>query len=333
MKKRISRVPMKPGVYLYKDRDGKVIYVGKAKLLRNRMRSYFQADHNLHPKVKAMMAKVKDFDFIVTGSEMEALLLENNLIKSYQPRYNIHLRDDKSYPYLKLTTGEPYPCLAVVREEKDGTSRYFGPYTDVGSLREMVRLLNSIFPLRTCKHLRIRERPCLNRDLGRCLGPCTGSVDPNEYREIVNDLLALMEGNYQELVDATEAKMKAAAMKQEYEKAARLRDQMQSIKLLGQRQRVMLEGSNNTDLIAVLNCDRISLALLFRIRGGKLIAKDSYWFTRMIEEPEEEVMEFMLKKHYEGEEDIPPEILLNHLPANRILLQNGWRIGAATALN
>ncbi len=311
---------MQPGVYIYKDKDGNVIYVGKAKLLRNRMRSYFQSQQNLHPKVKALMARVADFDFIVTGSEMEALLLENNLIKAYQPRYNIHLRDDKTYPYLKITTGETYPRLAVVREEKDGISRYFGPYTDAGSLREIVRLLNSIFPMRTCKTLIKRERPCLNRDLGRCLGPCTGDVDPGEYRRMVAGLTALMEGSYEELVEVTEAKMKAAAQQQEYEKAARLRDQAQSIRILGQRQQVLLENSHDMDVIAVLVLDQNALALLFRIRAGKLVAKDSFWFTRMMEEPVEEIVEFLLKQHYEDQADIPAEILVNHLPANHKLL-------------
>ncbi|MEN6462301.1 MAG: GIY-YIG nuclease family protein, partial [Syntrophomonas sp.] len=148
MRERLKNVPLQPGVYIYKDREGQVIYVGKAKILRNRMRSYFQSPQGLEPKVRAMMARVEDFDFIVTGSEVEALILENNLIKAYQPRYNIALRDDKTYPYLKITTGEKFPRIFIAREKKDHVSRYFGPYTDVTSLRETVKLLTTIFPLR-----------------------------------------------------------------------------------------------------------------------------------------------------------------------------------------
>jgi len=168
LKERLKNVPLQPGVYIYKNQDGNVIYVGKARVLRHRMRSYFQDPRRLHPKVRAMMTHVADFDFIVTGSEVEALILENNLIKSYQPRYNIELRDDKSYPYLKITA-DKFPRLCITRERKDRVSRYFGPYTDVTSLRETVKLLTSLFQLRTCKTLRLQNRPCLNRDMGKCL--------------------------------------------------------------------------------------------------------------------------------------------------------------------
>lgn len=321
MKERLKKVPLKPGVYLYKDREGKVLYVGKAKLLRNRMRSYFQASHNLHPKVKALMNRVADFDFIVTGSEMEALLLENNLIKAYQPRYNIHLRDDKTYPYLKLSLGDAYPRLTVAREEKDGISKYYGPYADVGSLRETLRVLNGVFPLRNCKTWGRRERACLNHDIGKCLGPCTGQVSDEEYRGIVNRLMAFMEGDYQDLVKEAEARMREAAARMDYEKAARWRDQVQNIKKLGQKQQVFLEQPLNLDIISMLNSERTALAMIFKIRQGRLISKESFWLTRVMDEGEDELMEFLLRAHYEKTTDLG-EILVSHLPCNHQLLVN-----------
>ena len=193
------------------------------------MRSYFQSPQKCILK-SALMARVADFDYIVTNSEVEALILENNLIKSHKPRYNIQLRDDKTYPYLKVTTGEDYPRLALVREEKDGVSRYFGPYTDVTSLRETMKLLNLVFPLRTCKNLRMGRRPCLNRDIERCLAPCSGEIKKEEYRRVVEGLLDFMEGNSGELLQQKEEEMKKAARQLQFEKAARLRDQIESIK-------------------------------------------------------------------------------------------------------
>ncbi|HWP95373.1 MAG TPA: excinuclease ABC subunit UvrC [Syntrophomonadaceae bacterium] len=325
MKERLKTVPMQPGVYLYKDSDGRVIYVGKAKLLRNRMRSYFQASHTLHPKVRAMMNRVAEFDFIVTASEMEALLLENNLIKAYQPRYNIDLRDDKTYPYLKITIAEEFPRILVVREDKDGRSRYFGPYTEAGALRETVRVLTNIFPLRTCKNLVRRERPCLNRDLGRCLAPCTGCVDQVDYRQMVDEIVSFMEGNYQDLLTSKQSEMQEAAADLEFEKAARLRDQIESIRKLGQKQKVDLEHPYDMDLVAILAEEKAALGLLFKIRAGKLISKDSFWLTRAMEEPEPDLMEFLFKRYYDNQDDVPPEILVNILPSSHLLIGDWLR--------
>ena len=198
LKERLKDVPCKPGVYLFKDRDGRVIYVGKAKLLRNRLRSYFQPPQRLEPKVRAMVSRVADFDYIVTGGEVEALILENNLIKSYHPRYNIFMRDDKTYPYLKVTTAEPFPVY-ITRRKRMGC-RAILSYTDAAALRETVRLLTGIFPLRTCKTLKKQPRPCLNRDLDKCLAPCSSKVTVEEYRGFVDDLIRFMEGHHAEVI-------------------------------------------------------------------------------------------------------------------------------------
>lgn len=325
MKERLKSVPLKPGIYLYKDKDENIIYVGKAKALRNRMRSYFQSPDKLHPKVRAMMNRVADFDFIVTNNEVEALILENNLIKSYQPRYNIQLRDDKTYPYLKITVGEKFPRIYITREEKDGVSRYFGPYTDVGSLKETVKLLTSIFPLRTCKTLRPHERPCLNRDIDRCLAPCTGKVSENEYNQMVEALLDFFEGNSKDLLKEKEAEMKLAASNLEYERAARLRDQIESIKKLSLKQKISFDSPYNLDLIAIEVGEKQNLVLVFKIRSGKIIAKDTYWLERTIAEEATEDMHFFLNSYYSDNHDIPPEIIVGLMPSQPELIQTWLR--------
>ncbi len=320
MKERLKNVPLQPGVYLYKDQDGKVIYVGKAKALRNRMRSYFQSPEGLLPKVRAMMNRVADFDYVVTRSEVEALILESNMIKAYQPRYNIDLRDDKSYPYLKLTA-EKFPRLSIVREKKDKVSRYYGPYTEVGSLRDTIKLLLQIFPLRTCKILKTNRRPCLNFDMGKCLAPCNGKVDVGEYQQIVANLLEFMEGKAKTLLEAKEKEMREASRALEFEKAAILRDQVQAIKILGEKQQVTLEHLYEMDIVGMLGGDQDQLVLVFKLRAGKIVGKDTYWLKPAIDEEEAEVMEFFLKQYYAENSDIPAEILVSHIPGDDELIQ------------
>jgi len=320
VKGRLKNVPLQPGVYLYKDKEGRVIYVGKAKALRNRMRSYFQSPEGLHPKVKAMMARVTDFDYIVTATEVEALILESNLIKAYQPRYNIDLRDDKSYPYIKVTT-EKFPRLCMVREKKDKTSRYYGPYTEVGSLRETIKLITGIFPLRTCKTLKSNTRPCLNYDLGKCLAPCNRLVNIEEYKLLVDGITDFLEGNTQQLVERLVSEMKQAAADLEFEKAARIRDQVAAIKVLSEKQKVSMERPYEMDIVGMTGGEQDKLVLVFKLRAGKIVAKDTFWLKRAIDEEEGEVLEFFLKQYYAENHDIPPEILVSLIPSDYELLQ------------
>lgn len=326
LKARLKNVPLQPGVYMYKDQSGQVIYVGKAKALRNRMRSYFQSSEHLHPKVRAMMARVDDFDFIVTNTEVEALILENNLIKAYQPRYNIDLRDDKTYPYLKISIADPYPRVYITREKRDGVSRYFGPYTDVSSLKETLRLLTTLFPLRTCKTLRPAHRPCLNRDLKKCLAPCTGEVSVEDYRQMVEQIIAFLEGDSREMLQAKEVEMKAAAADLEFEKAARLRDQINAIHKIGETQKVHLQSPWNLDLVGIIVGEKDSLALVFKIRNGKIIAKDTIWLNRPTGQEEAELMGQFLRRYYTDNTDIPRELVVNTLPAEQELLEE-WLQG------
>ena len=306
---------------MYKDQAGQGINVGKAKALRQRMRSYFQSADRLHPKVRAMMGRVDDFDFIVTNSEVEALILENNLIKAYQPRYNIDLRDDKTYPYLKISMAEPYPRVYITREKKDKVSRYFGPYTDVASLKETLRLLTSLFPLRTCKTLRPLNRPCLNRDLKKCLAPCTGQVSKEEYLQMVEQIIAFLEGDSREVLKAKEAEMKEAAHNLEFEKAARLRDQITAIRKISETQKAHLQSPWNLDLIGIIVGEKDSLASVFKIRSGKIMAKDTFWLNRPTGQDEGELMAQFLRRYYTDNEDIPKELMVSTLPAEQELIE------------
>jgi len=324
MRERLKNLPLKPGVYLYKDQEGRVIYVGKAKLLRNRVRSYFQSPDGLLPKVKAMMARVADFDYIITDTEVEALILENNLIKAYQPRYNIMLRDDKTYPYLKISQ-EKFPRISIVREARDKVSRYYGPYTEVGSVKETLKLLTSIFPLRTCKNLKEQTRPCLNYDLGKCLAPCNGRISEADYGLMVEGIISFMEGRSTELLSLKESEMRAAAANLEFEKAARLRDQIQAIHILHGKQGVMFENPYNLDIIALITGDKENLALVFKIRSGQIMAKDTFWLKRAIDEEKAEIIAFFLKHYYSENTDIPTEILINAYPAEQELLETWLR--------
>lgn len=319
MKDRLKNVPLQPGVYLYRDTEGRVIYVGKARVLRSRMRSYFQSPAGMDPKVRAMMAKVGDFDYIVTGTEVEALILESNLIKAYQPRYNIDLRDDKSYPYLKITA-EKFPRLCIVREKKDKVSRYYGPYAEVGLLRETVKVITGIFPLRTCKSMNNR-RPCLNHDLGKCLAPCSGEVETEEYQRLVDGIVSFLDGNGQQLTEQIAAEMQEAAANLEFEKAARLRDQASALKVLTEKQKVCTDQSYDMDIVGMIGGEQHKLTLVFKLRAGKIVAKETFWLKRVIDEADDEVVEFFIKQYYADNQDIPAEILVSLLPPDTGLLQ------------
>lgn len=320
MKDRLKNVPLQPGVYLYRDKEGRVIYVGKARVLRSRMRSYFQSPAGMDPKVRAMMAKVGDFDYIVTATEVEALILESNLIKAYQPRYNIDLRDDKSYPYLKITA-EKFPRLCIVREKKDKVSRYYGPYAEVGLLRETIKVITSIFPLRTCKSMR-SHRPCLNYDLGKCMAPCTGTVETEEYQRLVDGIVSYLDGNGQQLAEQIAAEMQQAAANLEFEKAARLRDQASALKVLTEKQKVCMDKPYDLDIVGMLGGEQHKLILVFKLRAGKIVAKETFWLKRVVDEGDDEVLEFFLKQYYSDNQDIPPEILVSLLPPDTELIQS-----------
>lgn len=308
----LAVLPDKPGVYLMHDKDGKVIYVGKAVVLKNRVRSYFRNLASHTPKVRAMVAKIADIETIVTSSEVEALILECNLIKKYRPRYNIMLKDDKSYPYLKVTLNEEFPRLYVTRRQMRDGAKYYGPYADAGAMHATVKLLRSMFPLRTCKTMNA-ERPCLNYHIKRCLAPCAGLVSKEEYGNMIKSVCMVLDGRTAELERDLKRRMQEAADNYAFEEAARLRDQLQAVMRLNEQQKAVTGQDSDMDIIGFAK-DMTGICIqIFFVRKGKLLGRDNF-FLQDDGESEQEVITAFVKQYYNDASYIPREIALPMLP-------------------
>lgn len=308
----LAVLPDKPGVYLMHDKDGKVIYVGKAVVLKNRVRSYFRNLASHTPKVRAMVAKIADIETIVTSSEVEALILECNLIKKYRPRYNIMLKDDKSYPYLKVTLNEEFPRLYVTRRQMRDGAKYYGPYADAGAMHATVKLLRSMFPLRTCRTMNA-ERPCLNYHIKRCLAPCAGLVSKEEYGNMIKSVCMVLDGRTAELERDLKRRMQEAADNYAFEEAARLRDQLQAVMRLNEQQKAVTGQDSDMDIIGFAK-DMTGICIqIFFVRKGKLLGRDNF-FLQDDGESEQEVITAFVKQYYNEASYIPREIALSVLP-------------------
>jgi excinuclease ABC subunit C len=318
-KEKVARLPRSPGVYLFRDKEDKVIYVGKAIDLRQRVRSYFQNPASLSPRVRSMAEKIADLSYIITDSEEEAFILESNLIKEYAPHYNVQFKDDKRYPYLCLTMEEPFPRLVVARRPEKKKAKYFGPYSNVGAVRDTMRLIKKIFPLRSCKQPLqegiAKGRPCLNWQIKRCLAPCRGSLSSKEYLAVVEQVSLFLEGRQQALLKKVEREMGAAAEALDFEKAARLRDQLFSLQKLMERQKVVTGDLRDRDIIALVSRPWGFSAGLFKVRGGKLLGVENFSSRRTQDVEPEVVMKEFIRHFYSGASFIPGELLLSHLPA------------------
>lgn len=309
---KLKLLPGNPGVYLMKDQSGQIIYVGKAISLKNRVRSYFQAARNLTPKTRMLVKQIHDLEYIITDNEIEALILECNLIKEHRPRFNISLKDDKHYPYLKLTVDEQFPRLVITRKiNKDG-GRYFGPYVEVGALNETLRLLKSLFPLRTCKREKLdqRSRPCLNAHIKRCLAPCAGQVSPEAYADLVRSVILFLDGRQEDLAKQLQREMAAAASTLDFERAARLRDRLQAIEKVVARQKVISAGLEDRDVLAQAMVNGETAAQVLNIRAGKIIGARSFTLEGAEDWPEGEVLAALVKQYYAVADTVPPQILL-----------------------
>lgn len=308
----LAVLPNKPGVYLMHDKDGKVIYVGKAVVLKNRVRSYFRNLASHTPKVRAMVAKIADIETIVTSSEVEALILECNLIKKYRPRYNIMLKDDKSYPYLKVTLNEEFSRLYVTRRQMRDGAKYYGPYADAGAMHATVKLLRSMFPLRTCRTMNA-ERPCLNYHIKRCLAPCAGLVSKEEYGNMIKSVCMVLDGRTAELERDLKRRMQEAADNYAFEEAARLRDQLQAVMRLNEQQKAVTGQDSDMDIIGFAK-DMTGICIqIFFVRKGKLLGRDNF-FLQDDGESEQEVITAFVKQYYNEASYIPREIALPVLP-------------------
>ena len=312
IKNALAVLPEKPGVYLMHDASGKVIYVGKAVVLKNRVRSYFRNLASHTPKVKAMVAKIAEIETIVTSSEVEALILECNLIKKYRPRYNISLKDDKTYPYLKVTMQEDFPRLYVTRRQLRDGARYYGPYADAGAMHATVKLLRSMFPLRTCRKMN-PDRPCLNYHIKRCLAPCAGYISKADYHKMIKSICMVLDGRTTELERDLKQQMQEAADNYAFEEAARLRDQLQAVARLNEAQKAVTNNGGDMDIFG-LGQDMTGLCVqLFFVRKGKLIGRDNFFLPDGGDTPQE-VMTAFVKQYYNEATFIPKEVVLPYLP-------------------
>lgn len=323
IEEKLSLLQHTPGVYIMKNVDGKIIYVGKAISLKNRVSQYFRQSKNHSVKVKSMVAHIEDFETIITGSEVEALILECNLIKKHRPKYNISLKDDKTYPYLKVTVNEDYPRLMVTRRVLKDGAKYFGPFTDATAMHSTVKLLRRLFPIRTCKSLNV-DRPCLEYHIKRCQAPCQNFVSKDEYGAMMKEVSLFIEGRTEQVDKDLEERMLAAADELDFELAARLRDQLQAVRKIREKQRIVTTNGDQ-DAIGIARNAMGGCVQIFHIRNGKMVGRNHFLLNGSEEESEQELLCAYLKQYYNQATFIPKEILLPfELSIDDISLLTEW---------
>lgn len=318
----LKNLPDTPGVYMHKDSLGNIIYVGKAISLRNRVRQYFQSSKNMHPKVRSMVENIAEFEYITAGSEMEALILECNLIKKHRPKYNVLLRDDKTYPYIKITN-EDYPRIIKTRTVKKDGGKYYGPYSDAGAVNKIVDLLNSSFSLKRCTMTSFGEnaRPCLNYHINQCKGICSGTVSRSEYAESIEGAREFLNGKNKRIIESLESKMYAASEKMEFEEAAKYRDYIEAAKVLTATQRVVMQQSADIDIVIPAKGTDETHMVIFFVREGKLVGREVYEMQAMATEDRKELVSAFINQHYSRVPNFPKEILLTHMPEDKDILE------------
>lgn len=316
IKEELKKLPAKPGVYLMHDKSDAIIYVGKAISLKNRVRQYFQAGRRVSPKIERMISQIDHFEYIITDSEVEALVLENNLIKEYEPKYNTMLKDDKTYPYIKATVYEDFPRLIYSRQPKKDKCKYFGPFTNVTAARDTLEFAHKIYRIRTCRRVLPRdigkERPCLNYHIGKCNAPCQGYISKEEYNKNFNKALKLIEGDYKQVIEYLEEKMYEASEKMEYEQAAVCRDLIESVKKMSVKQKINDFGGMDRDVVALARTNEEAVVQVFFIREGKLIGRDHFHLKGSYGEKENDMLQAFIKQFYAGTPFIPREVMVEY---------------------
>ena len=310
----LKKLPDQPGVYIMHDEKDAIIYIGKAVSLTKRVHQYFQASHNEGIKKAQMVKQIARFEYIVTDSELEALVLECNLIKEHKPKYNTMLRDDKTYPYIKVTLGEDFPRVLFSRQQKKDKSRYFGPYTSAGAVKDTIEMINKLYHLRTCNRTLPRDigkdRPCLNYHIKQCSAPCQGYISKEDYHERVEKALDFLNGNYAPIMKELEEKMLEASEQMEFEKAAEYRDLLGSARQVAQKQKITHTDGEDKDIIALAADDRDAVVQVFFIRDGKLIGRDHFYVKVGSEDTKEQILTTFIKQFYSGTPFLPREIML-----------------------
>ena len=314
LEEELKKLPARPGVYLMHDAKDEIIYVGKAISLKNRVRQYFQKSRRVTPKIQRMIDRIAWFEYIVTDSELEALVLECNLIKEHRPKYNTMLRDDKTYPYIRVTLGEDFPRVLFSRQQKKDKSRYFGPYTSAGAVKDTIELVNKIYQLRTCNRNLPRDtgkdRPCLNYHIHQCTAPCQGYITKEAYRERVDAVVEFLNGNYAPVLKSLEEKMNTASANLEFEKAIEYRELLNSVRQIAQKQKITHTDGEDKDIIALAADDRDAVVQVFFIRDGKLIGRDHFYVKIGTEDTKAQILTTFIKQFYSGTPFIPREIML-----------------------
>ena len=325
LEEQLRSLPTGPGVYLFKDEEGKVIYVGKAANLSSRARSYFGSPSSLSSKVQHLVSRIKELEFMITDSEQEALILECNMIKEYRPWYNMRLKDDKTFPYLRIDTGEDWPAVHVTRRFRRDGARYFGPFASAGSVRKTLRLIKRIFLFRSCtKTINGKaSRPCLNYYIHRCLGPCIGAVSKQEYQELINQVILFLEGKQDLVLRELNSKMRTAAQQLQYEKAALLRDQIYAVERVIEGQRIAVTLKGDQDVIALAQNQGEAYVELFLIRGNKIVGRDHFIMEGVRDETPGHIMSSFIKQYYASVPKIPRLILLQY-PADETPVLAEW---------
>ena len=310
----LKKLPKSPGVYIMRDGHDTILYVGKAINLHNRVRSYFRPNIGRGPQIDRMVSLIDHFEYIVTDSELEALVLENNLIKEYSPKYNTLLKDDKTYPYIKVTLGESYPRVLFSREMKKDKSRYFGPYTSAASVKDTIDLINRLYQLRTCHKKFPRdmgtERPCLNYHIGRCMAPCQGNISEETYGQQIGKALDFLNGNYSAILKELEDKMTEASEDMKFEEAISYRELLKSVKSIAQKQKMTDTDGEDKDIIAMAKDEDEAVVQVFFIRGGRLIGREHFYMTHVSDNTRAEILGSFVKQFYAGTPFIPRELML-----------------------
>ena len=310
----LKKLPGKPGVYIMHDASDAIIYVGKAISLKNRVRQYFQSSRNKGAKIERMVTQIARFEYIITDSELEALVLECNLIKEHRPKYNTMLKDDKSYPFIKVTVEEAYPRVLFARRMKKDKSRYYGPYTSAGAVKETIELLHKLYRIRTCNRNLPRDigldRPCLNYHIHQCQAPCQGYVSKEEYRESVNQVVSFLGGNYEPVLQMLEKKMQDASDSLEFEKAIEYRELLSSVRAVAQKQKITNSDGEDKDVLALAKDEHDAVVQVFFVRDGRLIGRDHFYLNHVEGESRSAILGSFIKQFYAGTPFIPRELML-----------------------
>jgi len=305
----LKKLPKSPGVYIMKDKNDNVIYVGKAVVLRNRVRQYFRKN-NKTPRIEKMVSLIDHFEYIVVGSEDEALILECNLIKKHRPRFNVLLKDDKTYPYIRVDVKADYPSIFMTRKLQNDGAKYFGPYANVASAKEMIAFIKERFQVRQCKNFKNQDRACLNYHIKKCLAPCMNYVSKEDYHKQIEQIMLLLDGKIDSVVKELNQEMAKFAKNQEYEKAAQIRDRIQAIERVSEKQKVSNVSENNIDVIGLYKNEITVCVEIFFVRGSKMIGREHYFFDELKDMEEDEIVSGFIKQYYFDKQDLPNKIMM-----------------------